>query len=144
LLGSQAYAPCLKLRGSQEAINKLKETQKLETRTGRPRGRPVGAKNKRTVEREEAMKEASKQIASVVYGAFEGDAHAFLMAVYKDPDIDLKIRLDAAKAAICYELPRLASTKVSDPSGGNIIVEIVQFSEESGCARPSDGQGVQP
>jgi len=41
--------------------------------------------------------------------AFEGDAHAFLMAVYKNPEAEFAHRLDAAKAAIRYEKPSLAS-----------------------------------
>ena len=41
-------------------------------------------------------------------GAFEGDAHALLMWVYKDPTKRLAIRVDAAKAAAPYEKPRLS------------------------------------
>ena len=39
---------------------------------------------------------------------FQGDAHAFLMMVYKDPSLPLALRLDAAKAAIPFEKPALA------------------------------------
>jgi len=41
---------------------------------------------------------------------FKGDAHAFLMMVYKDPSLPLALRLDAAKAAIPFEKPALAAT----------------------------------
>jgi hypothetical protein len=37
---------------------------KMGTRTGRPPGRPKGAKNKRTAEREAAMKEMAEQIGT--------------------------------------------------------------------------------
>jgi len=38
----------------------------MGTRTGHPRGRPKGAKNKRTAEREAAMKEMAAQIGKAV------------------------------------------------------------------------------
>ena len=41
--------------------------------------------------------------------AFQGDAHALLTAVYKDLSQPLGIRVEAAKAAIGYEKPRLSS-----------------------------------
>jgi hypothetical protein len=80
----------------------------MGTKTGRPRGRPKGAKNKRTAEREAATKEMAGQIQNVVGGAFEGDALAYLMSVYKDPSKPENVRIDAAKAAIRYERPALA------------------------------------
>jgi hypothetical protein len=72
-------------------------------------GRPNGAKNKRTEEREAAMQQVAEQLAEVLPQCFEGDAHALLMAVYKDERQDLAIRLDAAGKAIGYEKPRLAA-----------------------------------
>src|SRR5712671_4968454 len=80
----------------------------MGTKTGRPRGRPKGAKNKRTAEREAAMKEMAEQVGKAVGGAFEGDALAYLMSVYKDPSKPENLRIDAAKAAIRYERPALA------------------------------------
>jgi hypothetical protein len=54
----------------------------------------------------EAVAQASAAaISAALPGAFEGDAHALLMAVYKNPSIDLDVRLDAAKAAIRFEKP---------------------------------------
>lgn len=78
-------------------------------RTGNPRGRPKGAKNKRTVAREEAVRTLAVQLDEQIPGAFQGDAHAFLMALYKDPRLDLDLRAECARAAINYEKPRLAS-----------------------------------
>ena len=80
----------------------------MGVKTGRPRGRPKGAKNKRTAEREAAMKEMAAQIEKAVGGAFEGDALAYLMSIYKDPTMPENLRIDAAKAAIRYERPALA------------------------------------
>src|SRR6266851_2646076 len=88
----------------------------MGTRTGYPRGRPKGAKNKRTAEREAAMKEMAAQIEKAVGGAFEGDAHAYLMSVYKDPLKPENLRIDAAKAAIRYERPALAPVEQATES----------------------------
>ena len=88
-------------------------------RTGSPRGRPKGAKNKRTVERETAMTEMATQIEKVVGGAFDGDALAYLMSIYKDPVKPENLRIDAAKAAIRYERPALAP--VEQAPQGDII-----------------------
>jgi hypothetical protein len=80
----------------------------LGMKTGRPRGRPKGAKNKRTTEREAAMKEMAAQIEKSLAGAFEGDAHAYLVSIYKDQSKPENLRIDAAKAAIRYERSALA------------------------------------
>ena len=76
-------------------------------KTGRPRGRPRGAKNKRTVEREAALKEMTAAVEKTVEGAFEGDALAYLTSIYKDPAKPDNLRMDAAKVAIRYERPAL-------------------------------------
>ena len=73
-------------------------------------GRRPGTPNKRTEQREQAMQEAATQVGEVLGAvAFEGDAHALLMMIYKDTSKPLDVRLDAAKAAIGYEKPRLAA-----------------------------------
>lgn len=82
--------------------------------TGNPRGRPRGAKNKHTRERLEKIERAAKEIAETIgVTAFDGDAHAFLMSVYKDQAQPLELRLDAAKAAVGYEKPKLSSVDAS-------------------------------
>jgi hypothetical protein len=57
----------------------------MAMKTGRPRGRPKGAKNKRTAEREAAIREMAGHIEKAVDGAFQGDALAYLTSIYKDP-----------------------------------------------------------
>lgn len=79
--------------------------------TGNPPGRPKGRRNKRTVEVEAAAKAAAEAIGLAVPGAFEGDAHAFLMSVYKDPSQPMPLRLEAAGKAIRYEKPALATVE---------------------------------
>ncbi|MDG2570630.1 hypothetical protein P7L87_24020 [Vibrio parahaemolyticus] len=62
---------------------------------------------------EQATKQAAQALAEAIPEAFEGDAHAFLMAVYKDPKHDISLRVDAAKAAVRYEKPALAAIDLS-------------------------------
>jgi hypothetical protein len=69
-------------------------------------GRPPGSKNKRTL----ALEEATRKAAASIDGAFEGDAHAFLTAVYQDPAVPLEIRIMAAGRALRVEKPALSAT----------------------------------
>ena len=55
--------------------------------------------------------------------AFDGDAHALLMSVYKDPRHPIDLRLDAAGKAIRYEKPALATIDVT--SDGTLTVRDV-------------------
>jgi len=87
-------------------------------------GRPSGMKNKRTRAVEAATAEVAKQIADAIPGAFAGDAHALLVAVYKDPSLEWPMRIDAAKAAVRYEKPALASVEHSGPDGGPLQIVI--------------------
>lgn len=96
--------------------------------TGRRRGRPPGAKNKRTQEREQKTAEAAAQIAEALGDeVFEGDAHALLMSVYKNAKADWNHRLDAAKAAIRYEKPALSSIEATVEADIAGQVEIIQL-----------------
>src|SRR5579883_2092108 len=82
-------------------------------------GRQPGTPNKRTVEREKAMREAAlKAEEAIGEGAFSGDAHALLMMTYKDTALPLDTRLEAAKAAIAYEKPKLAN--IDQTLSGNV------------------------
>jgi len=68
-------------------------------------------------------------VGSTIPGAFTGDAHALLMKIYKDPVIDIEIRLDAAKAAAPYEKPKLVSTEIKGdpekPLQHKLVIEFV-------------------
>lgn len=72
-------------------------------------GRKPGSKATKTVERLKNVANAMAAVEAALPDAFQGDAHAFLIAIYKDPDQALKDRLAAATAAIGYEKPKLAS-----------------------------------
>ena len=52
-------------------------------------GRPKGAKNRRTGELMQKAASAAAAIERAVPNAFLGDAHAYLMAVYKDPSKEI-------------------------------------------------------
>jgi hypothetical protein len=101
------------------------EWGKMGKKTGRPRGRPSGARNHHTLEREQRISEAASVIEELLPSAFKGDAHALLMAVYKDQTQPLSIRLDAAKAAIAYEKPRLAAVEHSGDADKPVMFTIV-------------------
>ena len=92
-------------------------------RTGQPRGRPRGAKSKRTVERQQRLEETAEALEALLPKSFKGDSHALLMAVYKDETLPLDTRLDAAKAAIGYEKPRLAATEHSGNGDKPIVTK---------------------
>ena len=72
-------------------------------------GRKKGSKNEASKKREESVKLAAQLVAEFMPNAFKGDSHALLMAVYKNQDLPLLIRIDAAKSAIGFEKPRLAT-----------------------------------
>lgn len=110
-------------------------------RTGKPKGRPRGSKNKHTREREAAIASAAAQTAETL-GArtFDGDAHAMLMLVYKDLEQPLQLRLDAAKAAIGFEKPKLAAVdnKLSGSVGQYVAQPIPTEKRHSdSLARPN-------
>lgn len=99
----------------------------MGVRTGRPRGRPPGAANKSTLERQKKLDEIASQIGAAIDDAFEGDSHAFLMAVYKNPALPMNVRLDAAKAAISYEKPKLASVEHSSDSDSPLFPSTIEI-----------------
>lgn len=53
------------------------------------------------------MERAQAMIGDTIPDPFPGDAWAFLATVYKDKTNPIGVRVDAAKAAINYEKPRL-------------------------------------
>jgi hypothetical protein len=90
---------------------------------GRPKGLPKtggrkrGTPNRRTVQLERAMERVAQTLAEHLgEHCFPGDAHALAIAIYKDTRNDPELRLEAAKAAMPYEKPRLSAVEHS----GNI------------------------
>lgn len=103
-------------------------------RTGRARGRPRGARNRRTKEIIQLGQAAAAAIENAIPDAFIGDAHTLLMTVYKNPTFDMAVRLDAAKAAAPYEKPKLASTEFKGdpdtPVQHKLTIEFVRPGEK--------------
>jgi len=60
-------------------------------------GRQKGIPNKRTQVRLEAAAEVIEAVGAVIPDAFAGDAHAFLVGIYKDPSQDPHTRRDALR-----------------------------------------------
>ena len=77
--------------------------------TGRPRGRPKGTPNKRTGAIKQAVAKAAERLEAEIPDAFVGDAHAFLVSIYKDPAQPIELRMESAGKAIRFEKPALSS-----------------------------------
>jgi hypothetical protein len=91
-------------------------------------GRQRGTKNRRTLERERALAEASDKIANVLGdNAFDGDSLALMQAIYRDVTQPTPLRLDAAKSAIPFERPRLSSIDAK-MTGSVSLAELVNVS----------------
>ena len=78
-------------------------------------GRVAGTPNKR--KRQAVVAEAIARVGETIPDAFAGDAHALLIATYKNPNLDLHVRLEAAKAALPYEKPRLQAVTLANEGG---------------------------
>jgi hypothetical protein len=71
-------------------------------------------KNKQTVACERALADAATKITAVLSAdAFEGDAHAFLMGVYKDATQPIELRVVAAKAVTASKNLAMASGELA-------------------------------
>jgi hypothetical protein len=90
-------------------------------------GRQKGTRNKRTEETVQRMKDAAVALDGILPESFKGDAHAFLMAVYKNETNTLKDRLAAATAAIGYEKPKLGSVDVKAEVDATVEVSRIEL-----------------
>ena len=72
-------------------------------------GRQKGTPNRRSAAVKQAGAEAVERLMAGIEDPFDGDAHALMVLVYKDQGQPMPLRLDAAKGAIRYEKPALAT-----------------------------------
>jgi hypothetical protein len=84
-------------------------------------GRRKGSKNKKSPEHRRALEQASAKLEEAMPGVFSGDAHAFLMMIYKDPSKPLHDRINAAGKALPFEKPRLQAVTGNDGEGPAIL-----------------------
>jgi hypothetical protein len=94
---------------------------------GHPRygGRAKGTPNKRTKEMLDATRAAREKARRVLGNdAFDGDAHALLVLVYRDTSLPIELRLDAAKVAINYESPRLQAVQLDGALSAQVKMTI--------------------
>ena len=80
-------------------------------------GRRRGTPNKVTAARRAVVQDAMARVMAGRPAGFPGDAHALLVAIYRDESLPLSMRLDAAKSAVKFERPALASTVLTQRSG---------------------------
>jgi hypothetical protein len=72
-------------------------------------GRRPGTRNRKTIRLLERLEETKTRLEELQGVPFAGDAHDLLTQIYKDQSLPVDVRLDAAKSAIRYEKPALAS-----------------------------------
>jgi hypothetical protein len=77
-------------------------------------GRRPGSPNRDTTKRTAYVKAALARFEAEVPAAFSGDAVAFMQLIYRDPNQELSVRIDCAKAASRFERPALAATLTRD------------------------------
>jgi hypothetical protein len=86
-------------------------------------GRRKG-QNKKSPEHRRALEQASAKLEEAMPGVFSGDAHSFLMTIYKDPSQPLQDRISAAGKALPFEKPRLQATTTTGKDGGPAIITV--------------------
>lgn len=106
-------------------------------------GRKAGTPNRRTAELAEATASVAERLSEAITDAFTGDAHAYMMSIYKDPAQPVELRLEAAKAAARFEKPALQATRLQGDEDHPMITEIRRIIVTTGVPRPTD-DAVEP
>lgn len=87
-------------------------------------GRQKGSTNARSKRLKSEARSVFKIVNEHVPGAFEGDSVAFLIAVYKHPDVPLTTRIDAAKAISKFERAALQSIEFTGKNGAPVELNL--------------------
>ena len=113
-------------------------------------GRPRGSESTATRTRRAAKLELSQKVVMQFQidhpDGFQGDSIDFLRCIYKNPTLDLLVRIDAAKAASRFERPALQAVLTKDvspmpttPGGINDAIELLM---RKGLSCEIDGSGA--
>ena len=110
---------------------------------GRVKGTPNKQESPITRALREAREKALQGARDSVAAEQQLDAHSLLRMVYLDPEQPIEVRIDAAKAAIGYELPKLNAIDaridaVSHPESAGDLV----FRERQLLGRTFRGLGL--
>ena len=84
---------------------RVKTSNAIVPAARRGRGRPPGSRNKRNIEADKKIAEGAMTIEDAIPDAFKGDAHALLMAIYKNPMMPIQLRIEAAARALPFRSP---------------------------------------
>ena len=92
-----------------------------------------GARKARPPRRAARQLELSQKVAVQFQldhpNAFPGDSLDFLRCIYKNPDLDLAVRMDAAGRAARFERPTLAAIAVQQPPRQRLDVSALSRAE---------------
>jgi hypothetical protein len=99
-------------------------------------GRKRGSRNKKTLLLEREGRDVIEK--ALGQNAFDGDAHALLVLVYKNLELPLELRMDAAKAAIRFEKAVLAAVEHS----GQLTKSLREMTDEELLVIAGGGNGV--
>lgn len=95
-------------------------------------GRKAGTPNKASPAGQARLSGLAQVIAATIPGeVFEGDAHALLTWAYKNSELPINYRLEAAGKAIQYEKPRLASIEHRGKAGSPIELLLKEIDGQS-------------
>jgi len=90
---------------------------------GRPKGSPkTGGRQKGTPNKASAAREAEVEASGLT-------PLAYMLAVLRDEEASTEDRRWAASHAAPYVHPRLAQQQFKGPDGGNIVVQVVRFTD---------------
>jgi hypothetical protein len=85
-------------------------------------GRARGSKNKFTLAKEQVRAKAAQMMNETIPDAFKGDGVDFLQAIYKNPEFDFEVRMEAATRASQFERAKKTESTIEDKT--NYVVRM--------------------
>jgi hypothetical protein len=118
-------------------------------------GRPKGSQSASVKKRRAVQREISNQVVAKFQAdhpdAFPGDSLDFLRCVFKNPDVELSVRIDAAGKAVRFEHPTAVITQdlTPTPNADDILARLVSLTRKGllidarpDLGRDTDGAGA--